>query len=156
MGNVFNYLLLVSLLLALVAIILSVVTFLKIKNINEKNKLLFAGKKAVDLEKIILQTAKKLEKLDSDIEDLFLASNKINKLSSKSLKKIGIIRFNPFGEKGHKNCFALCLKNSNKEGIVFSTLNTQEGTRVFVKRIIQGKADIPLTKEEESALKIAN
>lgn len=155
MENISSYLVFISLGMAILAMALSVFAFLQTRKLKKFYTELFAGKKVDSLEKVILNLTHKTKRLDKDIEDLFTASNQINKLSKKGLNKIGMSRFNPFGEKGHKDCFSIALMNSKQDGIIFSTLTTDHGTKVFLKRIIDGKTDVQLTKEEELAMKSA-
>ncbi|MBU2025193.1 MAG: DUF4446 family protein [Patescibacteria group bacterium] len=134
---------------------LNLLALIKIGKIRKAHDQLFSGKQVSSLEKIILELVKKSDKLDRDIEDLFNASNQLNKLSSRGLTRIGVVRYNPYGEKGHKNCFAIALVDGKRRGIVFSTLTTEQGIKIFAKQVNNGKSDIPLMKEEERALNTA-
>ena len=119
-------------------------------------KILFAGKKGVDLENIILSNNKKIVSLDTEIQELFNISNTINKQSHKALHKVGLIRFNPFGERAGNQSFALALLNSNGDGITLSSLHTREGTRLYTKQILKGQPiNNELTQEERDALNTA-
>ncbi|MBD3300654.1 MAG: DUF4446 family protein [Candidatus Moranbacteria bacterium] len=114
------------------------------------------GRDVKDLESLIKEISKKSDKLDEDIEDLFDASNQINKIARKGLSRIGIVKYNPFGEKGgRKDSFALAIINSNSRGVLLSTLDTENGTKVYLKEINKGGSDSPLTDEEKEAVKLA-
>jgi hypothetical protein len=141
--------------ISLLALILGIITLVKIKKIEKKQEKMFSGKKVKNLENLIMELVEKTDNLDKDIENLFSASNQINKLSLKGISKIGMVRFNPFGEKGHKSCFALALLNGKKKGMVCSTLSTESGTKIFIKKVANGKSDIQLTEEEKNALRMA-
>lgn len=141
--------------LAIVALALGIATFIQISKLRRFQRQFFQGSQGQDLEGIIADLGKHVDKLDQDIGDLFNASNQINKLALRGLSNIGLLRFNPFGEKGHKNSFALAIVNRRKSGLVISSLKTEGGTNIFVKKIIKGKSDIQLTKEEAEAIEIA-
>ena len=155
MENHFFYLVIALTIVSVLSTILGILALIKIRNLQQFHKKLFTGKKSKNLEGLILELVDKTDGLDKDIESLFDASNQINKLSLKGLNKIGLVRFNPFGEKGHKGCFSLALFNERKKGIILSTLSTESGNKVFIKRVINGKSDIQLTGEEKKAAELA-
>jgi hypothetical protein len=150
----------ILLVMAAVIIILAAVnifTFLKIRKLNEKNKLLFSGKTGENLEDIILSQTKEIKELDSEIQELFEISNKIHDLSFRGLHNVGLIRFNPFKDIGGDQSFAVALLDGKKSGLVISSLHTREGTRMYVKPVFQGNSEkYPLTEEEKQAIKIAS
>lgn len=124
---------------------------LKIK----KNQALIGGGKK-NLEEIVVEQAKNLKVLDKDIHELYNISNQVNNLAFRGLHKVGMIRFNPFKDLGGDQSFAIAFLNGKNNGLVFSSLYTREGTRVFSKSVRGGKSEKhPLTEEEEEALKIA-
>lgn len=152
MEQYFLYFLIGLTALVLILVILIVMVTQKVKKLQSFHEEYFRGKKAANLEDLIVTLSKRVEKLDGDIGDLFNATNQINSLALKGLSKIGLVRFNPFGEKGHKISFAVALVNKQKNGIVFSSLRTENGVNIFVKHVSKGKSDIPLTQEETEAL----
>lgn len=125
----------------------------KLRSLQQKCDVLFAGKKGTDLEEIILRQAEELKLLDGEIQNLFEISNKIHSLASKSIHKVGIIRFNPFKDIGSDQSFAVALLDGKNDGIVVSSLHTREGTRVYSKPIKNGAGDgYALTEEETTAI----
>ncbi|MEA3273184.1 MAG: DUF4446 family protein [Patescibacteria group bacterium] len=155
MENHFFYLVIILTIVSVLSTVLGILALIKIRNLQQLHRKLFTGKKAKNLEGLMLELTEKTDGLDKDIESLFDASNQINKLSLKGLNKVGLVRFNPFGEKGHKGCFSLALFNEKQKGIILSTLSTESGTKIFVKKVINGKSDIQLTKEERKAAELA-
>ncbi len=154
--NLFAILIIIALTLSFIAFVLAVINMVQINKIKKTTKVLFAGKKGVDLEKIVLDSNKKILELDTEVQELFNISNTINKQSHKSIHKVGLIRFNPFGERAGNQSFALALLNSNDDGITLSSLHTREGTRLYTKQILKGQpVNNELTQEEHEVLKIA-
>jgi len=80
------------------------------------------------------------EKLEKQIEE-----------SKYHLKKINIVRFNPF-EKAGDPSFVVSFLDDKRNGIVINFIYTKEGLRVYTKEVKEGKADYPLTEEEKKAL----
>jgi len=71
------------------------------------------------------------------------------------VRKVGLVRFNPFGDMGGDHSFSLCLLNDKDTGFVLTSLHTRERTRTYLKEITKGKCNQDLSKEEDKAIKIA-
>ena len=137
-------------------VIVSIIALIKVKKTRDELEILFAGKKATDLESILLSQTKNLAELDKEIQELFEISNKIHMLASRSIHKVGIIRFNPFKDIGGDQSFAIALLDGKNSGIVISSLHTREGTRIYSKPVEKGEAGkYSLTDEEYQAIKEA-
>lgn len=73
-----------------------------------------------------------------------------------SLQKIGLIRYNPFGDTGGNQSFVLAILDGNNSGFVITSLHSREATRVFAKPIKEGKENgFEFSKEEIQAILLA-
>lgn len=116
---------------------------------------LFQGKSGENLEDVIKKASKDIQQLYSGFENISNEAENQKKQLSGTIKKIGIVRFNPFNNTGGDQSFALALLDSKNSGIVLSSLYLREGTRIYAKPIQELKSKYPLSKEEEDALKKA-
>ena len=128
---------------------------LKIWQIKKKLKIFFNGKNASDLEGVLFEEIKRLKKAEKDILELSKVSKNLEKITKKTIQKVGVIRFNPFKETGGDQSFVIALLDSNDNGLIISSLFTREGTRVYTKPVESGQSKYPLSKEEIEALKKA-
>jgi len=116
------------------------ITFFKKKNKEPEN-----------LKEILSQfndLEKNFEKLSEELENL----KKENKFS---IKKVGIVRFNPFSEVGGDQSFSIVLLDEDNSGVVITSLYTREGNRVYGKPIKAGLSEYLLSGEEQEAVKKA-
>ncbi len=115
-------------------------------------KKLFRGKKAGDLETLLADIAKHLDTLGerTDAQDDEL--KKLGTRLEKHGRGIKLVRFNPFGEVGGNQSFAVAIVNEEGDGVVFSSLYSRERMSVFAKQVMQGKSDIELSPEEQSVI----
>ena len=142
--------------LALLSLILIIFLIVGQKHIKKNQAVLFSGKKAQNLESIILAHTNEISALDKEIQELFEISNKIHALAQKSVHKVGIVRFNPFKDIGGDQSFALALLDGKNSGLVISSLHTREGTRIYSKPVTKGESKkYTLTEEEKSAISAA-
>jgi hypothetical protein len=145
-----------ALAVAIALLIWNIFLQISVGRIRKNQEQLFSGKNGADLERIILEHSTNLKELDKDIQDLFGISNQIHDLASRSVHKVGVIRFNPFKDLGGDQSFSIALLDGQNNGVVISGLHTREGNRVYAKPVEKGKAvKHPLTEEEVEAIKRA-
>ena len=142
--------------LSTLALLASIIALVRMYLLARKLRVIFSGKSATDLEKVIRAHAGELKNFDKEIQELFDISNTIHHLAQQSIHKIGIVRFNPFKDLGGDQSFAIALLDAANSGFVISSLHTREGTRIYAKPVAQGKAQhYELTEEEKRAIAIA-
>lgn len=143
--------------IGIILLAINLLILLKFRKINQKSREFFAGKKGADLESLIVKHSEKIKGLDDEVQELFNISNKIHKLSSQGLHKVGVVRFNPFKDVGGNQSFAIALLDGKNSGLVISSLYARTGTRVYAKPINRGNPKKhALTEEEKQAIKIAS
>lgn len=149
--------LLISLLVfEVISLILTVYCFFKLIALRKKSEIFFEGKNGKNLEELILKSVADIKSLDSEIQELYSISNMIHKLSLSSIHRVGVIRFNPFGDIGGDQSFSVALLDGKNNGVVVSSLHTKEGTRVYAKPVVKGESEkYPFTEEEKKVIKIA-
>ncbi|OGM10607.1 hypothetical protein A2159_03200 [Candidatus Woesebacteria bacterium RBG_13_34_9] len=111
----------------------------------EQRKLIDIITKVLDIEK---DNKKKIQEIEVIFKDFEHKSNSY-------IQKIGLVRFNPFTEMGGDQSFSLSLLNFQNSGVIITGLHMRDRTRMYVKRIDNGKSEIELSKEEEKSLKLA-
>lgn len=116
---------------------------------------LFAGKKAQDLEEVILGQIAQLKAVEDGIIALKDADQRILAQLSLAVQKVGMLRFNPFGNEGGNQSFAVALLDNYDSGVIILSLYSRDGVRIYAKPVKEGKSEYQLSKEEEEALQIA-
>jgi len=147
-----NFIILIILAILLVVDILLLIGILQLK---KKVKIFLSGKKANDLEEVISEQLRRIEKSEDDIKDIRKWNEKLQGICDISITKVGIVRFNPFKDTGGDQSFVIALLDSYNDGLVLSSLYTREGTRIYSKPIKKGGSSYNLSKEEEEAIKKA-
>lgn len=96
-------------------------------------------------------------KLDKDVQDLYEINSKLSKIAKRGICKLGVTRFNALGEKSGNQSFAIALLNYRDSGIIFSNVQTTEGSRLFIRHIHHGDETngVKLLDEEIKALERA-
>ncbi len=129
-------------------------TFLVRSYVSDKRGVL-AEAKEKGLENVLDDCSKQIKRIDTDVKELYNISDQLNKIMMNSLTKVGLVRFNPFGDTGGDQSFALALLDANNNGIIISSLHSRAGTRMFAKPIKGGKSEYNLSDEEKQAIEKA-
>ncbi len=87
-----------------------------------------------------------LNKLHQDLDEL---------LRHGTLRKVGVVRFNPFPDAGGDQSFAIALLDAEGTGLVISSLHARTDTRIFAKPVQGGRSRYPLSDEEQDAIRRA-
>jgi hypothetical protein len=90
-----------------------------------------------------------------ELDELTARTAILEAIGRRSLQHIGIVRFNPFGDTGGNQSFALAMLDSAGDGFVLSSLHARAGTRVYAKAVAGGRAESALSDEESEALRRA-
>src|SRR3989338_792109 len=113
----------------------------------------FRGKSGKNLESVIAELIKELDLFSAKTSGLEDNLKKIETRVKKSIQYVGVVRFNPFGDVGGDQSFALALLNEEKNGAVLSSFYGREMNRIYVKPIQSGDSRHKLSKEEKEAIK---
>ena len=93
-----------------------------------------------------------LENLEKDFGKMSQDLEILKRENQLSVKRVGMVRFNPFREVGGDQSFSLALLDDDNSGVVITSLYIREGNRVYGKPIKEGKSEYSLSSEEKEAL----
>jgi hypothetical protein len=104
-----------------------------------------------------INTQESLKKLDKDVQELYEINSRLNKIAKRGICKVGMLKFNAFSEKSGNQSFALALLDFRDNGVILTNLQTNQGSRFFIKSIKHGESDngSDLLKEEIKSLEKA-
>lgn len=63
-----------------------------------------------------------------------------------------LIKFNPFQEMGGQHSFVVTLLDGSRSGFIMTGLHGRGLTRFYIKQVTNGRADQPLSEEEQRGL----
>jgi len=69
-----------------------------------------------------------------------------------SVDRAELVRFNAFDNMGSDLSFALALLNQEGDGVVLSSINSREESRVYAKPIVKGESTYHLSDEERQVI----
>lgn len=149
MDNILIFFSVISILIALVSLYMSFKIYKKYeKNMNKLGE----GK---DFSQMLSKYVSQLEDLNKRDDQIISVCNNINSELSKCIKKVGLNRYDAFGNTKNKLSFALALLDRDNNGIVINSIYGQDNSNVYAKPIKDGKSEYNLSDEEKEAIDIA-
>ena len=148
-----NYVILGTIIVNIILIILYISSNLKLRKLNKeyRNFMKKIGK-GEDIEenlKVYINKVEKVEKENKEIEDY---CESLNKEIAKTIKKVGIVRYNAFKDTGSDLSFALALLNENNDGVVLNGIYSREMSNIYAKPIKGGKSTYTISEQEQEAI----
>lgn len=139
-----------------VILILNIYLYMGLSHIKKRSRIFFENKDAKDLEEVIFNQIKNTNEAKNGLEKLSEENSEIRKKLDVCIQKVAVVRFNPFGEVGGNQSFAIALLDKHLDGVMILSLYAREGVRVYSKAIKEGKSEYRLSKEEEEAIRLAS
>lgn len=141
--------------LALLAVIAAVGLGVLVLKLKKRLDEFFAGSEARDLESMLAELGKRARDNEDAFKDLRNDVARIDVMAENAVQKVGILRYNPFGDVGSDQSFAIALLDHHDNGMVISSLYSREGTRMYAKAIVKGESKGHLSDEEKEAIRRA-
>ncbi len=113
------------------------------------------GADGANLDAVLEAHLDKVFAVAREVEDLAARSAILEAAGRRAIQRVGLVRFNPFGDTGGNQSFAMALTDAAGTGFIVSSLHSRTGTRVYAKAITDGRSDGALSDEEQAALRIA-
>ncbi len=147
-----NTLLIISVISSIISLI-SICISLIIHNKYEKTmKKLGEGK---DFSKMLSEYIMQVDKLNKRDDQIIQVCNNINNELSHCIKKIGLYKYNAFGNTKNELSFSIALLDRENNGIVLNSIYGQDNSNIYAKEIVKGKSRMKLSDEEFEAVQIA-
>jgi hypothetical protein len=113
---------------------------------------LMTGRGGADLEATLLDFVARLNHGEQTIQAM---DNRVTDLEVRLpylVQHVGVVRFNPFADKGGDQSFVLAILDDHTDGVVLSSLHTRTDVRVYAKPVVGGQSTYTLTVEEKEAI----
>jgi hypothetical protein len=137
---------LTSLIISVLALALCGFVWWQNRSLAQLKKIFFTGTKTVNLEEITLQLIQRLKISEEEQRQLKQNLKDLQQHGKFAIQKIGLVRFNPFGDGGGNFSFCLALLDARDNGIVVTSMYGREQNRIYAKKINGGQSDNQLNE----------
>lgn len=122
------------------------------RQLDQSLRLLMTGRGGADLEAALREFVARLEHIERAAQAM---EHRVTDLEVKQpymVQHIGVVRFNPFMDKGGDQSFVVAILDDHADGAVVSALHGRNDVRVYAKPVMGGQSTYTLTAEEKEAI----
>lgn len=127
----------------------------KLRKMKRKYELMMKGTGVQDLETLLIDLKTQQDKIEDVQEEQMQQLALIQKWMPEQKSKIGIKRYNAFGENGNDLSFSIAIVNDQQDGVVLTGLYYRDGSFVYAKSLEKGESPHALSPEEREAIALA-
>ena len=96
--------------------------------------------------------ARKIERLEQAVRTLNKTDKRQEGRLDGSVQNVGLLRYDAFEDVGGRLSFSCAMLDDRGSGVVLTSINGRQETRVYAKPIAEGRSSYNLSSEEEEAI----
>lgn len=122
------------------------------RNMTRNYRAMMAGRQGENLETVLLDYLGRVNHVAQSLQahDDRLVS--LEEARPFQVQHLAVVRFNPFGDKGSDQSFAIAVLDDHTDGFVLSCLHSRTDIKVYAKPIRGGQSTYTLIPEEKDAI----
>lgn len=109
-----------------------------------------------DLRALLNGHARHIKRIESAVRKLAAESKRQNVVLKGAVQHVGMVRYDAFEDVGGRLSFSCALLDNRGDGVVITSINGRQDTRVYAKPINGGQSSHNLSEEEVAAIQQAN
>lgn len=114
-----------------------------------------APSSSVVVEPTLRAEVERIDRLSAQLASVSRQVEAVGVQGARSMQRVGVVRYNPFADTGSNQSFVVALLDSKGDGFVMSSQHSRQATRMFLKSLTAGRAETPLSAEEDEAIRRA-
>ena len=141
--------------MAVLFLMVIIITYILLQQHRRMYRFFGGSAKRRNLEVMLDDYLKMAQRIEAKYDEVLALTDDINARMITCVRKVGMVRYNPFNDMGGDHSFVIALLDENDDGIVISTLHAREASHTYAKQVVQGGSANELTEEEEEAVQLA-
>jgi hypothetical protein len=97
----------------------------------------------------------KIDRLEQAVRALNATDNRQQVQIEGGVRRVGVLRYDAFEDVGGRLSFSCALLDERGTGVVLTSINGRQETRVYAKPVTVGQSTYNLSREEEEAIRQA-
>ena len=97
----------------------------------------------------------RIERLDKAVRTLHATDKRQQHQIEAGVRRVALIRYDAFEDVGGQLSFSAALLDEHGSGLVLTSINGRQETRVYAKPVVEGTSTYNLSLEEEEAIRRA-
>lgn len=99
--------------------------------------------------------ARSIKRLEQAVKTLNVTDKRQEGLIEGAVRHVGLVRYDAFEDVGGRLSFSCAMLDDHGNGVVVTSINGRQDTRVYAKPVGDGKSPYNLSVEEEEAIRKA-
>jgi hypothetical protein len=99
--------------------------------------------------------ARTMQRLESAINQLTAGDARLSEHLTGAVQNVALVRYDAFEDVGGRLSFSCALLDAQGDGVVVTSINGRQDTRVYAKPVRRGTSEYNLSEEEEQAIRDA-
>ncbi|MDP9342416.1 MAG: DUF4446 family protein [Actinomycetota bacterium] len=99
--------------------------------------------------------ARTMQRLDAAVGRLAAEDARLSEVLAGAVQNVALIRYDAFEDMGGRLSFSCALLDAQGDGVVVTSINGRQDTRVYAKPVRRGTSEYNLSEEEEQAIRDA-
>jgi Protein of unknown function (DUF4446) len=144
---------------ALAALVVASVALVRLRRLRADQRVLLGGAAAEDLVGHAARIEQEFRSLHAYVGDVAARlDGRVGTAEERLDAAIafrGLVRFDAYNEMSGQQSVAIALLDAEQSGIVLSSIHHRDQARLYVKHVVQGEPEYPLSPEEIEAVRVA-
>jgi hypothetical protein len=141
-------------LVAILALALAVVAWLRVRRVRSSQLVLLGGGKA-DLVDFAVSLQGRIDDLHRAVDEIAAGLSRVDRRVDGSLTNTAVVRYDAYAGTGGHQSASFAFLDDNRTGTVVTAIQGRDYARLYVKELDQGRAPIALSPEELEAVERA-
>lgn len=99
--------------------------------------------------------ARQIQRLEAAVKALSATDRRQEGLIDGAVRRVGLVRYDAFEDVGGRLSFSCALLDARGNGVVVTSINGRQDTRVYAKAVVEARSHYNLSIEEEEAIRQA-
>jgi Protein of unknown function (DUF4446) len=144
---------------ALLALIVAAVALVRLRRVRADQRVVLGDKERRDLVEQGAVLERHFRDLHAYVEDVAETLN--GRLATAEDRLDGaiayraMVRYDAYNEMSGQQSTSIALLDARRSGVVVSSIHHRDQARMYAKQVVDGRAELPLSPEEEEAVRIA-
>lgn len=132
----------------LLAFLLIIILLVKVSRLKKRYRIFMTGHDGKSMEEKIYENFDIMNDIVGEQRRIDRDMNKMRQQYSHVFSKMKVYKYNAFPDMGGDTSFVIGLLDANNNGTLLNGMNSQNGTYVYAKEIVNGESKTALSKEE--------
>jgi hypothetical protein len=144
---------------ALAALVVAVVAFVRLRRLRADQRVLLGDGPTQDLVEHAARVEQEFRSLHAYVGDVAARlDGRVGTTEDRLDHTIafrGLVRFDAYNEMSGQQSVAIALLDAEQSGLVLSSIHHRDQARLYVKHVVHGEPEYPLSPEEIEAVRVA-